>query len=147
MAAFFVVGNKRVNLAYSYRNAVIGRSFAAIADSDPTVSHAITKAKVVATANCNIDKSMRYTKLFRLSCIMKYAAGQAMILAINTCFENSLLIKITISNTDAPNTLRMPISLVRRCVVKYSPPIQSNRQRSKPYSRNTIGKNGGPSRT
>ena len=110
MAALFVVGNKRVNLAYSYRNAVIGRSFAAIADSEPTVIHAITKAKVVATANGNIDKSMRYTKLFSHSCIMKYAAGQAMILAINTCFENSLLIKITISNTDAPNTLRMPIS-------------------------------------
>ena len=45
-----------------------------------------------------------------------------MMLAINTCFENSLLIKITISNTDAPSTLRIPISLVRFCALNAARP-------------------------
>ena len=46
----------------------------------------------------------------------KYAAGQANRFAINTHFVNCFESRKTIPDSEAPNTLRIPISLVRRSV-------------------------------
>src|SRR5690606_31870239 len=78
-----------------------------------TVSNAITTAAKPATANIHHWMSMRYAKSSSHLSIAHQAMGEAMTTATNTSLTKSIDSIDTISDTDAPSTLRMPISLVR----------------------------------
>ena len=67
-------------------------------------------------------RSMRASNLFSQSRITHQATGQAIRLAMITGLENCQASSRTMSRLRAPNTLRMPISLVRRSAVKAARP-------------------------
>src|ERR1051326_2589750 len=65
---------------------------------------------------------VRYAKSSNHLFIAHHAIGAAMTNAINTSCKKSFDRSDTICETDAPNTLRTPISLVRCVVVKITSP-------------------------
>src|SRR5687767_2378457 len=64
----------------------------------------------------------RYAKSFSHSFIRYQATGTARTKAINTNFKKSFERSTTTCGTDAPNTLRTPISFTRCCAEKVASP-------------------------
>jgi hypothetical protein len=79
-----------------------------------TVSTAINIAAIPAKTKTHTLILVLYTKSCNHRCIKYQAIGLAIISAIKTSLTKSLLIMVVISVTLAPNTLRIPIFLVRR---------------------------------
>ena len=77
------------------------------------VAKAITTASNPAAKNIHQLILIRYAKSFNQLCIMYDATGVAITRDIKTSFTKSFESINTMFDTDAPSTLRMPISFVR----------------------------------
>ncbi len=101
---------KAVN--YSSRKLSTGFATAARMACQLTVSNAMTTATTPANANIHHWISIRYTKSSSHLFIAHQATGEAMKMAKHTNCTKSFESRVTMPATEAPSTLRMPISLV-----------------------------------
>ena len=102
---------------YSLRNDFTGFAIAALIAWTLTVSIAMNNATVPATAKTHQRILVRYAKSCSHRFITNHAIGDATRTANIINFKKSFDSIDVIFNTDAPNTFRIPISLVRISVV------------------------------
>src|SRR4051794_37158092 len=100
-------------LNHSLLNAVTGLLNAALMACILTVINAMRTETAPAIINIHVLIFILYSKSCNHLFIKYQASGDAMINASTTSFKKSLLMRLIIPDTDAPNTLRIPISLVR----------------------------------
>src|SRR5690606_28799747 len=98
---------------YSVRRLFAGLAVAAFIDCPLTVIRAIATAISPARANIHHFIYILYAKPSSHEFMLHQAIGEAMRMAINTGFIKSFDKRVTIPPVEAPNTLRMPISLIR----------------------------------
>ena len=113
--------------SYSLRKESTGLATAARMDWKLMVNQAISRAMPPAIKKVLAPNEIRYSKSASHSFIRKYATGIATSRAINTSFVKSLEKLTTRLLTDAPITLRIPISLVR-CSAVYAAKPNNPRQ-------------------
>src|SRR6478672_12807350 len=79
----------------------------------PTVNTAISSAKIPDTKNIHQLIDTLYAKSCSHLCMAHHAIGKAITEETSTSFKKSIESIPAIVLTDAPNTLRIPISLTR----------------------------------
>src|SRR3954453_19129869 len=79
----------------------------------PMVSRAIKNVLAQASTMIQIEKGVRYAKLCSQPFTKYHAMGEAMKNEITTSFKKSFDKSDTMPDVLAPNTLRIPISLMR----------------------------------
>src|ERR1041384_1543739 len=100
-------------VVYSVRKLFTGFLNAALIAWKLTVANAMNIAATPATANTHHCIVTRYGKSCSHVCIAQYDNGAAKTNAISTSFKKFLESNPVILLTDAPNSLRTPISLIR----------------------------------
>ena len=104
---------RQVRSRYSARRLFTGLAMAALTAWKLMVNNAISAARIPASKKATHDTPMRYAKSCSHLSIANHATGNAIKAAIATSFKKSLDNNATILDTEAPSTLRMPISFVR----------------------------------
>src|SRR4030095_5973487 len=99
---------------YSVRNDFIGLAIAAFISWKLTVNNAINKVHRPAMRNMVQLIFILYAKSSSHLFIHHHAIGKAMTAATNVSFKKSFDNKVTTFGTEAPKTLRTPISLILR---------------------------------
>src|SRR4030095_5622544 len=107
---------------YSVRKDFTGFATAALIAWKLIVPKAIMTASNPAATNIHQLMLIRYAKSCSQLCIIHQAMGDAMTKAIATSLMKSFESSVTIFDTDAPSTLRTPISFVRCAVEKSDKP-------------------------
>lgn len=100
----------------------IGLAWAALIARALTVNSAMIMAITPAMTKIHQCTSILYTKPSSHFCIINQAIGEAITVDKSTSFKKSADSIATIRVTDAPNTLRIPISLIRCIVAKETNP-------------------------
>src|SRR6476646_5693144 len=109
---------KSSQLVYSVRKDFTGLATPAFIAWKPTVNTAMSNARTPDTKNIHQLIDTRYAKSSSHLCIAHHAMGNAITEEISTSFKKSTDSIRAILLTDAPNTLRMTISLTR-CSAAY----------------------------
>src|SRR5438045_7549532 len=97
---------------YSVLNDLTGFTIAAFIAWKLTINKAMTTADKPANANTHHCIVIRYGKFCSQVCIAQYATGAAMTNDTSTSFKKSFDNKVVIFVTEAPSTLRTPISFI-----------------------------------
>src|SRR5690606_23536516 len=108
--------------SYSDRRLFTGFCTAALIACELTVSNAMTNAITLATPKIHHSKSTWYAKSCNHLSVKYQAMGIATATAISTSFKKSLDKSAVIPGTEAPMTLRIPISLVRCSAMNVASP-------------------------
>src|SRR4030095_15765290 len=95
---------------YSVRNDFTGFAIAALIARKLTVANAISKAAIPAVRNTHHSIFILYAKTWSQLFMVIHAIGNAMNTATKTSFRKSRDSNTTIPCTEAPKTLRTPIS-------------------------------------
>src|SRR4249920_1319510 len=107
---------------YSFRKDFTGLASAAFTAWKLMVSKATRAANRPATAKIHHGIPVRYAKSFSQLCMAYQAIGNAITAAIATNFKKSFDNNCTMLLVFAPNTFRMPISLIRCVIAKADKP-------------------------